>query len=1128
MQCLNCEFDNPEGMKFCGRCGTKLANICPACEFANPSEFQFCGKCGTKLEQETAPSPTEVKPVEPSPSAQELSTSLSTTSEAERRQITVMFCDLVGSTALSARLDPEELRDVVREYQAVCAQVIARYEGHIAQYLGDGILVYFGYPMAHEDDAHRAVRSGLGIIEAMDPLNHQLQQNRGIRLDVRLGLHTGLVVVGEMGAGDRYEQLALGEAPNIAARLEGLAEPNTLVISAATYRLVEGFFDCRHLGAQALHGIAQAMAVYRVLHESRAKSRLDVAEIAGLTPMVGRAAELNQLLSYWEQAKAGKGHVILLQGEAGLGKSRLVWALKEHVSSESDAWLVELRCSPYHTNSAFHPIIDLFERIAPEFQQEDSSIEKLSKIEGFLVQHGFPVEEGVPLFANLLSVPLNEPYAPLSMTPERQKQKLLEILLAVLLRRSVQQPVLFVAEDLQWMDASTLELITLIVDQEPTNRVLTLLTFRPEFTPPWGIRPHLIPISLKHLPEAATIAIIQQVTGEKKLPEEVLKQIISKTDGIPLFVEEITKMVIESGLLRETEDRYELRGLLQPLAIPTTLHDSLLARLDRLATAKEIAQLSATLGRDFNYALIEAVSLLEETSLQNGLAQLVKAGLLYQRGVPPMAMYQFKHALIQDAAYQSLLKSKRQLYHQQIAQVLTEQFPESAHTEPELLAHHYTEASLIEQAIFYWHRAGERAVGHSANLEAVAHLSKGLELLQTVPDTAERAQQELKLQLTLSIAIGLISGWGAPQIEQTYTRMWELCQQVGSKPQISSALFTLHRFYSMRGELQMALKMGQELMKSAQNSHDPSLLMPAHLTVGVAQFWFGEFVPAQEHLNQCIAIDDPELGSHFTALYGSDIGLLSFNFAAWNLCHLGHLDEARERTDQALAKAQEQSHTFSQVAALGIAAIVHQCRREPHLAQERAEAAMTLSDEQGFTFWSTWATAIWGWALAEQGRTEEGITQIRKGLAGSQAARSTLFCTCTLVLLAEAYRKVGLTEEGLTVLNEARAAIEKTEHRQYEAEVYRLQAEFLLMTGKTDSEVEACFLKALEIARRQQAKVFELRTVISLSRLWQRQGKKEEALKVLEEIYQWFNEGLDTADLVEAKALLEELSAVTS
>jgi class 3 adenylate cyclase len=560
----------------------------------------------------------------------------------------VLFCDLVDSTALAARLDPEDLREVVRAYQETSAAMIQRFDGYIAQYLGDGLLVYFGYPQAHEDDAHRAVRAGLGLLAAMGDLNARLAQQTGVRLAVRIGIHTGLVVVGEMGGGSRQEQLALGETPNVAARIQGLAAPDTVAISPATFRLVRGYFTCQDLGSHPLKGLAAPLQVYRILGESAAQSRLEVAEASGFTPLVGRESEVALLLERWVQSQDGRGQVVLLRGEAGIGKSRLVEALSERVRHEG-ATRIAFRCSPYYQNSALYPVIDHLQRFL-QWQRDDTPEAKLDTLECVLRTSRLPLGEVVPLFATLLSVPLPEHYPVLHLTPQRQRQKTQEALVAWLLEAAEQQPILTVWEDLHWADPSTLEVLGLLLDQALTARMLTLLTCRPELRPPWGPQAPVTQVILNRLGHTQIETMLTHLTGGKALPATVVQQVVAKTDGIPLFIAELVKMILESGLVQEEADRYVLTGLLPPLAIPSTLHDSLMARLDRLSAARDLAQLGAVLGREFAYDVLQAVSPLAEPMLQQGLAQLVDAELVYQRGLPPRSRYVFKHALIQDAA----------------------------------------------------------------------------------------------------------------------------------------------------------------------------------------------------------------------------------------------------------------------------------------------------------------------------------------------------------------------------------------------------------------------------------------------------------------------------------------------
>ena len=714
--------------------------------------------------------------------------------EAERRQLTVLFCDLVGSTMLSGQLDPEDLRAVVRAYQETAAVVIQRYEGHIAQYLGDGLLVYFGYPQAHEDDAQRAVHTGVELVEAIGGLNTRLEASYGVQLAVRLGIHTGPVVVGDIGGGGRHEQLALGETPNIAARLEGLAAPNTVVISPVTARLVRQTFVLEDLGASALKGVAEPMAVWRVLGR-RTPSRHDDEATPNRTPfLVGRDEELGLLRRRWEQSKEGLGQVVLLSGAAGLGKSSLVAALRAQVGREGYARLT-LRCSPYHTNSALYPVIEHLQQVL-QFERTDPPETKLAKLEQGLQTCRLPREEVVPLFGALLAVPLPaERYPARSVSPQQQRQQTQDALVAWLLEEATRQPVLAVWEDLHWADPTTLELLGLLVEQTPTAAMLHVLTFRPEFSPPWPTRSHLTPITLNRLERPQVEALIAHLAGGKALPAEVVAHIVAKTDGVPLYVEELTKMLLASDLLRAEAEHYVLTGPLSTMAIPETLQDSLMARLDQLPTAKEVAQLGAVLGREFAYDMLRAVSSQDEATVQDGLARLVAAELLYQRGRPPRARYMFKHALIQDAAYASLLRSTRQQVHQQVAQLLEARFPEIVETQPELVAQHYTAAGCPEQAVRYWQRAGQQASDRSAHLEAISHVTTGIELLKTLPETPEHTQHALTLHIALGAALLMTKGHAAPEVEHAYTQAYALCQQVGETPELVPVLFGLWRFY---------------------------------------------------------------------------------------------------------------------------------------------------------------------------------------------------------------------------------------------------------------------------------------------------------------------------------------------
>jgi predicted ATPase/class 3 adenylate cyclase/DNA-binding winged helix-turn-helix (wHTH) protein len=1045
--------------------------------------------------------------------------------EVERRQLTVMFCDLVGSTALSEQLAPEDLYDVIRAYQDVCAGVIQHFDGHIAQYLGDGLLVYFGYPFAHEDDAQRAVHAGLGMIEALGPLQRRLAQDQGVQLAVRIGIHTGLVIVGALGTGTRQEHLALGDTPNIAARIQELTMPDTIVISEATARLIRGFFTCQPLEAHALKGMVRPVTLYRVLGATEAQNRLDVVDPKGLTPLAGRHAEVALLLERWTQVKEGFGQVLVLSGEAGIGKSRLVQVLKDHLAEESVTRL-ECRCLPYHQHSAWYPIIELLRRLL-HWQRDEAPDAKWRKLETVLGQYGLPLEETVPIFAALLSLPDAEARYPLPhLTPLQQRRKTVETILVVMLALTDRHPVLLIVEDLHWVDPSTLEVLTLLVEHAPTIPLCLVVTCRPTFQVPWSRHSYLTQITLPRLPQAQVEQMVTSLTGGKAMPPEVLQRVVDKTDGVPLFVEELTKAILESGLLRDAADRYELTAPLRAVAIPATLHDSLRARLDRLGTAKSVAQLGAVLGRRVPYALLRAVAQQDDVSLQRELRRLVEAELLYQYGIPPRATYVFKHALIQEAAYQSLMRNTRQYYHQNVAQALVAQFPEAVETQPELLAHHYTEAGLAAQAVPYWQRAGERAGERSANVEAVSHLTQGLEVLKTLPDTPERARQELGLQLALGPSLRMIKGHTAPEVEYTYTRAYELSQHMGNDPQRFAVLVSLWRFYLNRAQLQTARGLAEQCLALAQYGQDPVQLQDAHRMLGSIAFFQGEPVSAQMHLEQGLILYDAQQGHARAFRGGMDPGVACLSVMAWALWMLGYPDHALAKIHSALALARESSHAFSLAFALNYASLLHTWRRELPLAQEQAEALIALSSEHGFIQLLGVGRMRRGWALAEQGAVEEGLAQLHQGLSTWRDNGTELGLPQHLALLAMAYRKGGRVAEGLQVLDEAMKHVAKTWERWPEAEIYRLKGECLLVhTGKRRQvrEAEECFQQAIDVARRQQARSLELRAIVSMSHLWRQQGKRVEARQKLTEICAWFREGFDTPDLHEAQALLATL-----
>jgi predicted ATPase/class 3 adenylate cyclase/DNA-binding winged helix-turn-helix (wHTH) protein len=1042
---------------------------------------------------------------------------------AERRQLTVLHAALDDTFLRTSQRDPEALLEILRAFQTACVTVIERFGGHLAQALPEGLMVYFGYPQAHDDDAHRAVRAGLHIVDALCTNPPPALQINGGRPAVRIGIHTGLVVVGELGAGAGQPAFAVGETPGVAAHLQALAHADSVVISAATAQLVAGYFTWQMLGEHFLPGGTIPLALYRVLRKAPVQTRLEVEAPRGLTPFVGRQAELTVLRERWAQVQEGMGQLVVLSGEAGIGKSRLMQVLKTHLVGEPHM-LMECRSSPYYQHTAFYPMVDLLERIC-QFQRDDALEAKLTKLEQTLSQYRLPTGESVRVCGALLSLPLpEERYPPLPWTPQQQRQKTLETLLAILVGLGMHRPVVLILEDVHWTDASTLELLGLLVDHIPTARLLVMLVCRPAFQPAWGSRSYLTRVTLARLSQQQTEQMVTQVTCGKPLPVEVVQQIVAKADGVPLFIEELTKTLLESGHLKETPARYELIKPLHAVEIPATLQDSLMARLDRLGATKEVAQLGATIGRRFSYELLQAVASVDEVTLQGELGQLVAAELIYQQGLPPQAHYRFKHALVRDTAYASLLKRTRQQVHERIAQVLEARFPEMVESQPEVMAHHYTEANLTACAVEHWYKAGQQASARLAYVEATRHLRKGLELLKTLPETPERAQQELDVLMAFAPVLHNTEGQAAPEVGAIYSRAYALCQQVAETPQIFPILRGLWNYYLVRAELQTARKLGQQFFRLAQRHSDPISHLWGHNILGLISFYTGAGVQAQEHFEQGIDLYEVLEHRSLASVYGQDSRVVCLSFAAFCQWIRGYPDQALQRIHQALTLAQEVAHPFSLARVLVWVARVHQFRREPHATQKWAEAALAFCREQGFPFWLAAGTMLQGWAQVEQQPGVEAIEQIHQGMDAWRATGAKLWVPYHLALLTEAYLQTGQVEAGLNVCAEALILVDQTGECWWEAELHRLKGELLLQPTIPDQpQAETCLQQALNLARQQQAKALELRAATSLSRLWQRQGRQDEARQLLAPIYGWFTEGFDTADLLEAKALLETL-----
>jgi class 3 adenylate cyclase/predicted ATPase len=1093
MRCPSCDHDNRADRRFCAECGTALAAaLCRACGASNEPGEKFCGGCGERLQIPVPPSVAM--------DAGEPEAALPT---GERRQLTVLFCDMVGSTELAGRMDPEDWQEITAQYQRCAAGAVVRFGGHVAKYLGDGLLVLFGYPHALGDDAERAVRAGLAIVEAVAALDRQLESRRGVRLAVRVGMHTGPVVVGP-GADDAPD--VFGETPNIAARIQTLAESNGVLISAATHRLTAGLFVVEERGAQTLKGVRESVFLYRVRQSSGVRGRLAAAAGRGLTPFVGREHERRLLLDRWEQVREGNGQVVVMIGEAGIGKSRLVQVMKEDLAAEPHTW-IECTGSPYDQNTPFFAVVDMLQQ-GLGWRDATSAEERLEGLHRALDGAGLNSAEAVPLVAPLLGLAVLGRYPPLLLSPEGQRRKLLATLVRWLFAATSLQPLVAVLEDLHWVDPSTLELQSLLVDQAATAPVLLVYTTRPEFRAFWPLRSHHTHLTLKRLGRGQVREMVSAVAASTALPAQVLDAVIARTDGVPLFVEELTKAMVETT-----------QGGAAAREVPATLQDSLMARLDRLGAVKEVAQIGAVIGREFPYSLLHAISPLPEVELQAALDRLLDAELLYVRGLPPDATYLFKHALVQETAYGSLLKSRRRELHRVVARMLEEQFTQLADTRPELLGHHYTGAGDSAAAVVAWQRAGEEALRGSAHAEAAAHFGRGLEALGSLPETPERVQHELLLQIRRGQALQASSGYGSAAVAATFARARELGSQLADSPEFLFVLLGLWTSTLGQAELDGAQELAGQLLALAERDHSPATQQWAHLAVGITYHLCGQKALGHEHL-QRVLLHYRETDNTFAP---QDPAVTALGFAALNRWEFGFADTARACIDEAATLATKLQKAFEHVWVLNFSITLDVLLRDPQSVVEDTEQILALSARDSFPMFAAAAQIYRGWALAELGQVEEGIAQLRQGIAAQLDGGQRLSHSFYRGLLAQAQMRSGDFVEALATVEDGFAAA--SAEMGYLPELFRLRAELRTRLGAPAHAVEADYRDAIDRARRYEIKTLELRSATSFSCWLQQTGRAAEARALLAPIYDSFTEGFDTRDLVEAKTLLEELSS---
>jgi class 3 adenylate cyclase/predicted ATPase len=1099
MKCISCEKRNPHSGRFCTGCGAELPCACTACGTVNAPGSNYCGRCGADLRRRAPDQPLS----DDGPAAAPRS---SPGSGPERRHVTVVFSDIVGSTALTKLLDPEDLNNLNQAYYALCEDAVRDFDGMVARKSGDGVMAVFGYPRAHEDDAERAIHAALRIVECLQNLRRSGQD----QVRARVAVATGWVVVDEYGPDEM-----VGEAPNLASHLQAAAEPNTVLVSDSTRQLVGAVFRFERLN-RTLKG--KSVTAWRVIGEKLVPSRF-AAHVGSLTSFVGRDQEVALLNDRWEQAKQGEGQVVLLSGEAGIGKSRIVETFR--YQAEKSCVSLQYQCSPYHVNSPFHPIIGQV-AYAAGIDPDDGPAVKLAKLESFLNPSSSRAEEIIPIMAALLLIPTDERYPPPDPDPQRRKERTIGALIDHLTGLAQQQPVLMILEDAHWADPTSLDLFGRFILQLAQMRVLLIVTYRPDFTVPFVPHPRATALLLNRLGRRHCQEMIGSITRGKMLPAMVMQLIVDKTDGVPLFVEELTKTVLESELLKEQNNAWVLSGPLPALAIPATLQDSLMARLDRLPDVKEVAQIGAAIGREFPYPLILAVAPLSETSLQQALAKLTAAGLVFSHGAPPAATYVFKHALVQDAAYETLLRSKRKQLHAQIAAALEARFPEVAETQPEVIAHHYTQAGRTEAAVEWWKKAGDLAIHQSANTEAVQHLSRAIELLESVPESRERDTNELAIRIALSGPLIATRGYVTSELADNYARAWDLCSKLSENKSIFPVMYGQWVIPYVRGDMGAALKNAERFLRQAEQQEDDGLLLMGHRIYGSSLVWRGDTLPGSEHLQRALDLYHPA-HDRLAYMFSQHPRTAALAHLCLALQHLGRPDQAMAAGWEALSQAKRIEHFNSIAYSLCFVSLMIMLRRDVETLRKTAGELIDLSERHNASYWALWARPMLGWIKAQEGDVESGVLQMHESTEALSNQKANLWVPQTLLLEAEILGQAGHYRRAYRLLDDAQALIEPLDQRFYEAELHRVRGVVMLAEDACCEAAIASLDRAIEVARRQNSRFLELRAAVSKSRHWLDRGRREEARAMLEPAYRSFSEGLDTADLVEAKELLDAI-----
>jgi class 3 adenylate cyclase/tetratricopeptide (TPR) repeat protein len=1094
MRCPSCHCENPENARFCIECGAAFERRCLKCGFDHLPRAKFCSQCGSSF---TEPATAETSSVSTTNVAAN-GAPRRIEQDGERRHLTVLFCDLVGSTAIAAQLDPEEWRETVAGYHRAAAAAITSFDGHVAKFIGDGVMALFGWPQAHDNDAERAARAGLAILDAITKLN---EQPRYAKLSVRVGIDSGPVVMGK-GAGSEVD--VFGDTSNIASRVEGEAAPGTVAITDATHRLLSGLFVVEDCGAHELKGIEQPVQLYRVIRPSGARGRFEAATAAGgLTPFVGREDELRTLTGRWQRALDGDGQVALIIGEAGIGKSRLVQRFHEQIADTPHTW-IGAGAGAFFQNTPFYPVVEMVRQFLGDVPPQD----QLAQLEPRLELAGLKPAEAIPLIAPLLNLALPTQYPPSTLSPEQQRRRLLATLVEWVLGSARARPLVIATEDLHWVDPSTLELIQLLVEQGATARLLLLYTARPEFHAPWPMRAHHTQITLNRLSAGNVRTMVAQVAASKALTDDTIATVIERTGGIPLFVEELTRDMLERG------------GGGTPREIPATLHDSLMARLDRLGPDKEVLQIGAVMGSEFSYELLHAIHPMAETDLQRALRAGTDAELLYVRGIAPDSTYQFKHALIRDAAYEALLKSRRKELHRTVARTIDEQFPTLKESHPEVLARHWTEAGEEEPAIAEWSRAGKTAESRNAFKEALESYQQALALLKMSPESHERNIRELEISQSVVSLLYVIKGYAARETIEATEYAAALAEKSGNLTQLVDVMVSRGFTAYFSGDIMAAGALadrGLELALREGGSTNHRLRRLYTLLI-LTRYWHGDLAGVDRHFTAGLKFfDDPVI------IRRDNIGapIAAFAHASWSAWMLGRASAARERIAQMMS-ATDQNNPFEMAFADYFTAVLNLYLREFVPATASAARALELSENHRYPYIAASSRCALGQALAEQGRAADGIELIRTGIAGLLDIGSRAGISRSTTYLAAAQERDGATVDALETVE--RALQVSPDELNYRPETLRIRGELRLKQGQREL-AEAAFLEAIALAQRMSAKAWELRATTSLARLLASQGRSDEARPMLADIYNWFTEGFHTADLKDAKALLERLDA---